>query len=251
MFLVDTEEGRIVADEEIKLRTANEQPYAQWLRDNLVHAAGPARGARASTASTTRPCCSASWPSATRARTSSRSCWRRWPRDGVEPVGSMGNDTPLAVLSDRPQLLYNYFKQLFAQVTNPPIDAIREEIIMSVDTTIGPERNLLEPTPLSAHQIKLADADPDQRRAGEAAHARHAEGPLRRLGLQVAHAPDPVPRRPRAAPASSARWTSSAAQAAAAIRDGINILILSDRGVDARAGARSRRCWRSPASTTT
>ena len=76
--------------------------------------------------------------------------------DGVEPVGSMGDDTPLAVLSERPQLLYNYFKQLFAQVTNPPIDAIREEIIMASDTTIGPERNLLDPTPLSAHQIKLA-----------------------------------------------------------------------------------------------
>ncbi len=60
--------------------------------------------------------------------------------DGVEPVGSMGNDTPLAVLSDQPQLLYNYFKQLFAQVTNPPIDAIREEIVMSIDTTIGPEQ---------------------------------------------------------------------------------------------------------------
>ena len=69
--------------------------------------------------------------------------------DGVEPVGSMGTDTPLAVLSDQPQLLYNYFKQLFAQVTNPPIDCIREEIITSTDTTIGSEGNLLEPTPES------------------------------------------------------------------------------------------------------
>ena len=75
------------------------------------------------------------------------SCWRRWPQTGNEAIGSMGNDTPLAVLSDRPQLLYNYFKQLFAQVTNPPLDAIREEIIMSMDTTIGAEGNLLEPTP--------------------------------------------------------------------------------------------------------
>ena len=75
--------------------------------------------------------------------------------DGVEAMGSMGNDTPLAVLSERPQLLYNYFKQLFAQVTNPPVDAIREEIIMAVDTAIGPEGNLLEPTPASARQISL------------------------------------------------------------------------------------------------
>ena len=76
--------------------------------------------------------------------------------DGNEAVGSMGSDTPLAVLSERPQLLYNYFKQLFAQITNPPVDAIREELIMSTDTTIGPEANMLEPTPECARQIKLS-----------------------------------------------------------------------------------------------
>src|SRR5271167_2472750 len=76
--------------------------------------------------------------------------------EGNEAIGSMGNDAALAVLSDRPQLLYSYFKQLFAQVTNPPVDCIREELIMSMETTIGAEHNLLEPTPLSARQIKLA-----------------------------------------------------------------------------------------------
>ena len=76
--------------------------------------------------------------------------------DGNEAIGSMGTDTPLAVLSERPQLLYNYFKQLFAQVTNPPVDAIREELIMSTDTTVGPEANMLEPTPECARQIKLS-----------------------------------------------------------------------------------------------
>jgi glutamate synthase (ferredoxin) len=76
--------------------------------------------------------------------------------DGSEPIGSMGTDTPLAVLSTRPQLLYNYFKQLFAQVTNPPIDGIREELIMSSDTCVGPEANMLEPTPECARQIKLS-----------------------------------------------------------------------------------------------
>src|SRR5205085_8393829 len=76
-------------------------------------------------------------------------------QDGNEAVGSMGNDAALAVLSDRPQLLYNYFKQLFAQVTNPPVDGIREEIIMSMETTVGAEANLLAPTPRSARQIKL------------------------------------------------------------------------------------------------
>ena len=76
-------------------------------------------------------------------------------QDGVEPVGSMGTDTPLAVLSDKSQSLYNYFKQLFAQVTNPPIDSIREEIIFAVDTPLGPERNLLKPEPESCRQISL------------------------------------------------------------------------------------------------
>src|SRR5437764_11708425 len=76
-------------------------------------------------------------------------------RDGNEAVGSMGNDAALAVLSDKPQLLYNYFKQLFAQVTNPPVDGLREDIIMSMETTIGGEGNLLEPTPRSARQVKL------------------------------------------------------------------------------------------------
>ena len=77
-------------------------------------------------------------------------------RDGVDPVGSMGNDTPLAVLSDKPQLLYNYFKQLFAQVTNPPIDAIREEIVIGPETFMGSEGDLVHPTPEAARQIKLS-----------------------------------------------------------------------------------------------
>ena len=74
---------------------------------------------------------------------------------GEEPVGSMGTDTPLACLSDRPQLLFNYFKQLFAQVTNPPIDPIREEMVMSLTSYIGTERNILEETPRNCHTLKL------------------------------------------------------------------------------------------------
>ncbi len=76
-------------------------------------------------------------------------------RAGEEPVGSMGTDTPLAVLSDSPRLLYDYFKQLFAQVTNPPLDAIREELVTSMESTIGPERNLLRPEPESCRQISV------------------------------------------------------------------------------------------------
>jgi glutamate synthase domain-containing protein 2/glutamate synthase domain-containing protein 1/glutamate synthase domain-containing protein 3 len=153
MFLVDLEEGRIIADDEIKHQIAGEHPYAEWIADNLVSLEDlpPGSGVRETDHDTVR----------LRQRafgyTSEdlKILMAPMARDGVEAVGSMGNDASLAVLSDRPQLLYNYFKQLFAQVTNPPVDSIREEIIMSMDTTIGSEYNLLEPTPRSARQIRL------------------------------------------------------------------------------------------------
>jgi glutamate synthase (ferredoxin) len=153
MFLVDLEQGRIIADEELKQQIATEKPYAEWLRDNLValedlpeapHIHEPDHNTvllrQQAFGYTTEDLKILMSPMAA---------------DGNEAVGSMGTDTPLAVLSDRPQLLYNYFKQLFAQVTNPPVDAIREELIMSVETTTGAEQNLLEPSPRSARQIKL------------------------------------------------------------------------------------------------
>ena len=167
MFLVDTEEGRIVADEEIKQQIATEQPYREWLDQAPRPPGRPARSARRCP----RPTTTTLRPTAARLR-----LHLRGPAfhpdadgaDGVEPIGSMGTDTPLAVLSDKPQLLYNYFKQLFAQVTNPPIDCIREEIITSTETALGSERNLLEPTPESCRLIEARNADPDQRGAGQA-----------------------------------------------------------------------------------
>ncbi len=153
MFLVDTSQGRIIGDDEIKNEMAAAAPYGAWIKENMV-----AIGDLPKPATVIPP--------------DRETVLRRqetfgyttedlkvlvapMASDGVEATGSMGTDTPLAVLSNRPQLLYNYFKQLFAQVTNPPVDAIREEIIMAVDTSIGPEGNLLEPTPASARQIKL------------------------------------------------------------------------------------------------
>ena len=162
-------------------------------------------------------------------------------RDGVEAVGSMGTDTPLAVLSDKPQLLYNYFKQLFAQVTNPPIDCIREEIITSAETTIGSERNLLEARARELPPDRAEVADPDQRGIGQAQARRSA-------GLQVGHAADSFQGRRRRRRAWRRRWTNLCAQADQAIADGVNILILSDRGVnqeqraDSGAAGRRRAC---------
>src|SRR5262245_33458615 len=154
MFLVDLEQGRIIADDEIKHQIARSQPYADWLDKNIVSLEqlppGPALFEpnhetvllrQQAFGYTTEDVKILLPPMAT---------------DGNEAVGSMGNDAALAVLSDRPQLLYNYFKQLFAQVTNPPVDCIREDVIMSMETTIGSEYNLLEPRPRSARQIKLS-----------------------------------------------------------------------------------------------
>jgi len=153
MFLVDIEQGRIIADEELKQQIAGEKPYAEWIRDNLVSlddlppAPAPQLPDHESVLQrqqafgyTTEDL---------------RILMAPMAAEGNEAVGSMGNDAALAVLSERPQLLYNYFKQLFAQVTNPPVDCIREEIIMAMETTIGPEANLLKPGPESCRQIRL------------------------------------------------------------------------------------------------
>lgn len=153
MFLVDLEQGRIIADEELKFNIATEKPYAQWLREYLVTLEDLPEG----------PVVHEPDHKTVLQRQQAfgytsedlKILMAPMAEGGNEAVGSMGNDAALAVLSDRPQLLYNYFKQLFAQVTNPPVDGIREEIIMSMETTIGAERNLLKPTPKSARQIKL------------------------------------------------------------------------------------------------
>ena len=152
MFLIDTAQGRIVDDEEIKNELATAHPYAQWLGEGLVELA--------------------ELPEREHVVHSHLSVLRRqqvfgytheelkiilapMAKAGIEPIGSMGTDTPIAVLSERPRLLFDYFQQLFAQVTNPPLDAIREEVVTSVGSTIGPESNLLAPGPDSCRQLVL------------------------------------------------------------------------------------------------
>ena len=139
-----------------------------------VRASGSTRASSSSTScppastscSATTACCAASSCSATPTK-SSRSSSRRWRVKGAEPLGSMGTDTPLAVLSERPRLLFDYFAQLFAQVTNPPLDAIREEIVTSVASTVGPEANLLRAGPGELPPARPAVPDHRQRRAGQ------------------------------------------------------------------------------------
>src|SRR6266436_4776262 len=154
MLLIDTEQGRIIEDEELKHELASEHPYGLWLRNNLITLDSiPAPPLTAEIDHSNILTCQQAFGYTSE---DLRLLLTPMALDGNEAIGSMGTDTPLAVLSERPQLLYNYFKQLFAQVTNPPVDAIREELIISTDTTVGPEANMLEPTPECARQIRLS-----------------------------------------------------------------------------------------------
>src|SRR3989442_8383084 len=148
---------------------------------------------------------------------------------GNEAVGSMGTDTPLAVLSERPQLLFNYFKQLFAQVTNPPVDAIREEIIMASETSIGPEGNLLEPGPECCRQLALPAPILTN---DELARIRALDGGSGTNGLKAVKLPTLFDPKGDGAALRRAledlRWKASEG-----IAEGVNLLVLSDRGHDA------------------
>ena len=152
MFLVDTSQGRIIDDEEIKRTLADAEPYGDWLRDGVLHLDDlPAREVLLPQHS------SIVQQQRTFGYTTEELKILISPmaRTGGETIGSMGTDTPLAVLSERPRLLFEYFKQLFAQVTNPPLDAYRESLVTSMAAAVGPEGNLLEPGPEHCHQIVL------------------------------------------------------------------------------------------------
>ncbi len=152
MFLVDLEEQRVVEDDEVKDRLAGEAPYGEWLHAGLVRLEDlPAREHIVHThRSVTRRQQMFGYT-----EEELRVLLTPMARAGVEPIGSMGTDTPIAALSDRSRLLFDYFTQLFAQVTNPPLDAIREELVTSLSGSIGPEGNLLEPGPASCRQVVL------------------------------------------------------------------------------------------------
>jgi glutamate synthase domain-containing protein 2/glutamate synthase domain-containing protein 1/glutamate synthase domain-containing protein 3 len=152
LFLVDLDQHRVVPDDELKLQIATKSPYAAWVRDETVRLAdlpeAPAPE-RPSVALRTRQLLFGY------AQEDMKVILAPLAANAEEPVGSMGNDTPLAVLSGRKPLLYSYFKQLFAQVTNPPIDPIREAIVMSVQASVGSERNLLAESPEHARQLVI------------------------------------------------------------------------------------------------
>jgi glutamate synthase (NADPH/NADH) large chain len=150
MFLVDAGEHRIIEDEEIKDKLATQHPYDEWLHAGLIKLEDLADREHVvhTHASVTRRQQVFGYTEEEK-----RILLSAMAKTGYEPIGSMGTDTPIAALSERPRLLFDYFNQLFAQVTNPPLDAIREELVTSLAGTIGPEGNLLEPGPHSCRQV--------------------------------------------------------------------------------------------------
>src|SRR5258705_1175432 len=222
MLLIDTELGRIVTDEELKQKIATERPYRLWLNQHFI----PLE----------------SLPDAPIQKPDHKPVLQRqqafgytfedvrivmlpMARDAVQPLGSMGTDTPLAVLSNKPQLLYNYFKQLFAQVTNPPIDPIREENITSTETMIGSEGTLLKPTPASCRMIKLEHPILTN---DELEKLRHVDRPgFKAITLPILFNAE------EGAKGLETAMEKLFASADRAIHDSVNILVLSDRGMDA------------------
>jgi glutamate synthase (ferredoxin) len=221
MFLVDTEQGRIIADEELKRKYASEHPYQKWLDEH--HCLLDDLPAADLETEVSHRKLLQSQQAFGYTFEDLRFLVGPMARDGVQPLGSMGTDTPLAVLSEKPQLLYNYFKQLFAQVTNPPIDPIREEIVTSTHTMAGARGNLLNPGPESCALIRLdqpilTNEELDKLRFIKRPGFKSETLPIL---FTAAHGMEGL----------DAALEKVFDDADRAIKNGANILILSDRGV--------------------
>jgi glutamate synthase domain-containing protein 2/glutamate synthase domain-containing protein 1/glutamate synthase domain-containing protein 3 len=226
MFLVDTVQGRIVKDEEIKESMAARKPYRRWLKENLVNLDDLPEAASAPAADGAGQFDPLPQQQAFGYTIEDlKMILAPMAANAQEAVGSMGTDTPLAVLSDKAPLLFNYFKQLFAQVTNPPIDPIREEMVMSAETTIGSEQNLFEETPEHCRQLKLTS--PILTNAQLAKIKRLSQAGLRSITLPALFAAEQGEAGMRAALDELCQRSSEA------IANGYTIIIISDRGVDA------------------
>lgn len=222
MFLVDMKQGRIVSDDEIKNGLKKRQAYGKWLEDNLVRLEKLPEPAkvhepdhktvlnRQKAFGYTLEDLKIILPPMAAA--------------GEEAVGSMGEDSALAVLSEKSKLLYNYFKQLFAQVTNPPIDSIREEAVMSTEGTLGPEGNLLEETPEQCHQLKLPHAVISNKDLEKIRHIN--EGKLKTITLPMLF------KATKGVDGLAPAVQQLCQEASKAVRQGNTIIVLSDRGID-------------------
>jgi glutamate synthase (NADPH/NADH) large chain len=222
MFLVDTAEHRIIEDEEVKAELAADCPYDEWLHAGLIQLDDlPDREHIVHThASVTRRQQIFGYTEEEK-----RVLLTPMAKVGAEPIGSMGTDTPIAALSDRPRLLFDYFTQLFAQVTNPPLDAIREELVTSLQGTIGPEANLLEPTPASCRQVVLPFPVIDN---DELAKIRHINRDGDLPGF-ITHVSRGLYEVEGGGDALARRLDEICAEVSEAIANGARIIVLSDR----------------------
>ena len=223
VFLADTGRRRILEDADVKSALASEHPYEDWLHAGLLHLddlPDRARDVPAAAELTTQQRLFGYTEEELRVLLAPMA------RSGAEPVGSMGTDTPIAVLSDRPRLLFDYFSQLFAQVTNPPLDAIREELVTSLESSTGPEGNLFEPGPASCRQIVLSFPVISGNDLNKIIHIND-DGDL------PGFAPHVVDGRYQVAGGGAAlrdRLDEICAEVSAAIARGAHIIVLSDRG---------------------
>ncbi|MDE0573182.1 glutamate synthase large subunit [Demequina sp. B12] len=223
MFLVDTAAGRIIEDEEIKTRLASEHPYEQWVRDNavrlsevpdrehIVHSQASVKRRQRAFGYTEEELKKLLTPMAL---------------NGAEPIGAMGSDTPIAVLSDRPRLLFDYFTQMFAQVTNPPLDAIREEIVTAIGGAIGPEPNLLDTTAEHARKIMLEFPVIDN---DELAKILHIDADPRLKGVFSARKIRGLYRVQDGEEGLQRRLDDIFDEVDQAIKEGVSFIVLSDR----------------------
>ncbi|KGN42715.1 glutamate synthase large subunit [Knoellia aerolata] len=225
MFLIDTAAGRIVSDDEVKSELAAEHPYAEWLhagmlslddlpdREHIIHTAASVARRQRTFGYTEEELKILLAPMA---------------RTGGEALGSMGTDSPVAVLSDKPRLLFDYFTQLFAQVTNPPLDAIREELVTSLGTVIGPEGNMLEATPAHARQVILPFPVIDNDALAKIVHI-NADGDLPGYATHVVRGTYVVQ---DGEVALRARLAEICKEVSEAIARGARFVVLSDRDSD-------------------
>ena len=226
MFLVDIEAGRIIEDDEIKDQLADAAPYGQWLHDGIVKLNDlPARE-------------HIIYPHSSVIRRQRafgyteedlRILITPMAKNGMEPLGSMGSDSPIAALSEKPRLIFDYFSQLFAQVTNPPLDAIREELVTSLGGSIGPEHNLLDPGPESCRQISLAFPVIDNDELAKIIHV-NVDGEYPELEAYVVRGLFPVNGDGNAL---RIRLDEIKKEVSDAITNGAHLIILSDRDGDA------------------
>jgi len=232
MLLLDTEEGRIINDEELKAEIAAAEPYGKWLAEELLELndlqTNKENLETETKASELRDLQPSELVKLQKSFGYSYEDLQKilipMARDGVDPIGSMGNDASLAVLSDQPQLLYNYFKQRFAQVTNPPIDSIREKLITASNTFLGSEGNLLQPDSLSCRQLELEHPLLSNE---ELKLIKELDQP----GFKTAVLDITFAKKEKAGSLAS-RMKELCVEAEKLVEEGINILVLSDRGVN-------------------